>query len=185
MIKFSMKVSGRGIHSKKKVVISFAFWLVFFFLKAHLLSFNWAYAQLKGDQKEVFKDKPDLLATRIKEIYLEVKPAALVSSEGLREWQSFLGPDDDDSYQNDHLFIIIREKSDEITLWIQVTKFKTLDDQPRIKKAEGSKLIKAVLKNGGTLIEKNDFEPEESELILGEILKSIKKKKRLLGIKSF
>ncbi len=65
-----------------------------------------------------------------------------------------------------------------------MTKFKAQDDHPLIKKAQGSKQIKAVMKEEAMLIEKNDFEPKETELILQEILKSIKRKKQLLGIKS-
>lgn len=161
-----------------------AFRLFFFFLSSLFLFFNWIYPHSKIGQKEPFENKHDLIAFQIKKIYLEVRPAALVSPEGLREWQSFLGPYDDDSYQNDHVFILIRERSDEITLWIQVTKFKAQDDHPLIKKAQGSKQIKAVMKEEAMLIEKNDFEPKETELILQEILKSIKRKKQLLGIKS-
>lgn len=161
-----------------------SFCLFFFFLNSFFLFFKPIYPGSKIRQKEVFKNKHDFIASQIKKIYLEVKPAALVSPEGLREWQSFLGQDEDDSYKDDHLFILILEKNDEVIMWIQVTKFKAQDDRPIIKIAQDSKQIKAVIKEEATLIEKNDFEPKETELILQEILKSIEKKKKLLGIKS-
>ncbi len=193
-----MNLSRRNIKSRKRTILSFLpflsvfLWLIFYLLYILFSDLNRIYAEqreietyseIKNSQKEAFQVKPDPIASRIREIYHEVKPAALVSPEGLREWQSFLGKDDDDSYKDDHLFILIRERGDEVTLWIQVTKFKALDDKPIIKKAQSSKLIKAIIKKEETIIEKNDFEPEERELVLEQILSSIKRKKILLGIK--
>lgn len=169
---------------RQRSIPIFSLWLFFFFLSGLFWFFNWVYPESKIGQKEASANKHDFIASQIKKIYLEVRPAALVSPEGLREWQSFLGQDDDDSYKDDHLFILILEKNDEVIMWIQVTKFKAQDDRPIIKKAQGSKQIKAVIKAGTTVIEKNDFEPKETELIFQEILKSIEKKKKLLGIKS-
>jgi len=140
---------------------------------------------IKTSQKITSQDNMAVLSQKIREIYKEVRPAALVSPEGLREWQSFLGQDEDDSYKDDHLFILILEKAEETVLWIQVTKFEAQADQAIIKKAKGSKLIKAVLKKEETIIEKNDFGPEEIGLILSEILRSIENKKKLLGIRFF
>jgi len=140
---------------------------------------------LKRLQKKASQDNAAVLSQKIREIYKEVRPAALVSPEGLREWQSFLGQDEDDSYKDDHLFILILEKAEETVLWIQVTKFEAQADQSIIKKAKGSKLIKAVLKKEETIIEKNDFGPEEAGQILSEILRSIENKKKLLGIRFF
>jgi hypothetical protein len=140
---------------------------------------------IKSSQKMTTQDNAAILSQKLREIYKEVRPASLVSPEGLREWQSFLGQDEDDSYKDDHLFILILEKEEETILWIQVTKFETQADRSRIKKAKGSKLIKAVLRKNETIIEKNDFGAEETGLILSEILRSIENKKKLLGIKAF
>jgi len=140
---------------------------------------------IKSNQKVTTQDNAAILSQKIREIYKEVRPVALVSPEGLREWQSFLGQDEDDSYKDDHLFILILEKGEETLLWIQVTKFETQADRSRIKKAKGSKLIKAVLRKKEIIIEKNDFGAEETGLILSEILRSIENKKKLLGIKAF
>jgi len=158
--------------------------LLSLFLNSRFSFLNPEDEMLKIFQKRTLQDDSAVLSQKIREIYKEVRPAALVSPEGLREWQSFLGQDEDDSYKDDHLFILILEKAEESILWIQVTKFEAQTDRSTVKKAKGSKLIKAVLRKEETIIEKNDFDPEETGLILGEILKSIENKKKLLGIKS-
>lgn len=138
---------------------------------------------LKDFQEENHLVVHDSLASLIQEIYLEVKSAALISPEGFREWQSFLGQDDDDTYKDEHLFILIYERNEKIFMWLQITTFKAEKEQPRVKRAITSKMIKAVLENRQVLIEQNDYEPKEREKILHEILLSIKRKKRLLNLK--
>ena len=173
----------RGI--KKKALGLMIIGLLPLFLNSRFSVLNPDDQTLKSSQKMTSQDNASVLSQKIREIYQKVRPAALVSPEGLREWQSFLGKDEDDSYKDDHLFILILEKAEETILWIQITKFEAQADQAIVKKAKGSKLIKAVLKKEETIIEKNDFGPEEIGLILSEILRSIENKKKLLGIKSF
>lgn len=129
----------------------------------------------------------DYLAERIKEVYEEVRPAASVSAEGLKEWQSFLGKDEDDTYKDDHLFIIIQEKENEVRLWIQITFLERDINNPRKQTAVGAKQIEASVdpKTKAVLISHNEFSPTEIETIFPQILRSIRDKKKLLGIKFF
>lgn len=142
-----------------------------------------SFSKIEAFQEKNYLVEEDSLISLIKEIYLEVKPVALVSPDGLREWQSFLGRDDDDTYKDDHLFILIQEKNGKIVMWLQITTFQAEIGQPRVKKATESKLIKAVLDNRQVVIEQNDYGPQEREKILWEILASIKRKKKLLSLR--
>ncbi|MCX7974683.1 MAG: hypothetical protein N3B16_09325 [Candidatus Aminicenantes bacterium] len=149
-------------------------WL-FFFLRLVLSYFLCFSSDLQADQKEII--------SLIREIHSEIKPAALVTADGLRLWQSFLGQDDDDTYKDDHLVILVQEKDESVTLWIQVTKFKSESAQLTAKRAISSRMIKAVIQGQNWFIEKSDYNLSETEKILREILVSIQKKKKLLGVK--
>lgn len=159
-------------------------WLIFFILEFQFLEiFGSSFPFV--DQGSHRLDKENYLAARIREIYEELRPAASVSPEGLREWQSFLGEDEDDTYKDDHLFIIIQEKEREVRLWVQITFLERDKINRRKQKAVGSKGINATIdgKTEKVSIHRNEFSSEEVEKIFTAILCSIRNKKKLLGIK--
>lgn len=158
--------------------------LLFFILGFQFLEI-FAASVLFSAQERHRLDKENYLAARIREIYEELRPAASVSPEGLREWQSFLGKDEDDTYKDDHLFIIMQEKEKEVRLWIQITFLERDKINPRKQTALGSKGIEATIdgKTEKVSIRRNEFSSEEVEKIFATILRSIREKKKLLGIK--
>lgn len=159
-------------------------WLLFFILGFLFLEI-FAASVLFSAQERHRLDKENYLAARIREIYEELRPAASVSPEGLREWQSFLGKDEDDTYKDDHLFIIMQEKEKEVRLWVQITFLERDKINPRKQTALGSKGIEATIdgKTEKVSIRRNEFSSEEVEKIFAAILHSIREKKKLLGIK--
>ncbi len=138
---------------------------------------------MRDNQDEPGQSEERFISEKIREIFMEVRRAALVSPEGWREWQSFLGQDEDDTYKDEHLFILIQEGEGESRVFLQVTKMERDARNPVVQRARGTKLIEATVKEEKVLIARNDFAPKEARKILPEILRSIKEKKRLLGIK--
>ncbi len=158
-------------------------WPLFYLIGFHFLCLVFLLAAQKSNRLDI--DKENYLAATIREIYQELRPVASVSPEGLREWQSFLGQDPDDTYKDDHLFIIIQEKEKEVRVWIQITFLERDPNNPRKQTALGSKGIEATVDRQTETVSvgRNDFSADEVESIFPEILRSVREKKKLMGIK--
>jgi len=151
-------------------------WLVILFL-------SWALSFYGEQKSKAFRGHEEFLTHGLRQIFLELQPVALVTPEGLRVWQSFLGQDPDDTYKEDMLFIIIRDAAEESLLLIQVQKMRRHPDNPRWQSGLEARSVAAVIKGEKVVIENCDFSPEELGRLIPDMLQSIREKKKMLGIK--
>jgi len=148
-----------------------------------LLVLSWVLVSSGEQTSKAFNVEDEFLTQGLRQIFLELQPVALVTPEGLRVWQSFLGQDPDDTYKEDMLFIIIRDAAEESLLLIQVQKMRRHPDNPRLQSGLEARSVSAIIKREKVVIENCDFSSEELGRLIPEMLQSIREKKKMLGIK--
>jgi len=151
-------------------------WLVLLFL-------SWSFVSSGEQKSKALRENDEFLTQGLRQIFLETRPAALVTPEGLRIWQSFLGQDPDDTYKEDMLFIVIRDAADGSFLLIQVQGMRRHPDNPHVQSGLEARSVAAIIKGEKVVIENCDFSPEELDRLIPEMLQSIREKKKLLGIR--
>ena len=114
------------------------------------------------------------------EIYKEVKELGKFPGDDFIKREFFVGKDDDDTYQNIHVCILIQNVNDEERLTIQVTYMQPSENNPTIKYAMDVKSILCIVGAENISINKSDYDAKELKKFLPKVLRAIRGKKKLL-----
>jgi len=116
----------------------------------------------------------------LREIYREVKELGRFPGDDFIKREFFVGKDDDDTYQDIHVLILIQNMDDGERMTIQVTYLQPSKNNPTVKYAESMRSIVCSLDEGSTDIIKSDLDEKEHKKFLSQVLHAIRGKKKLL-----
>jgi hypothetical protein len=114
------------------------------------------------------------------EIYKEVKELGKFPGDDFIKREFFVGKDDDDTYQNIHVCILIQNIDEIEKITIQVTYFSASENDPTVKYANNMRSISYALLKDESVIIKSDYNEKERKKFLPKILRAIRGKKKLL-----
>jgi hypothetical protein len=132
---------------------------------------SFSYAGLSGK-----KDPAKIL----REIYREVKELGQFPGDDFIKREFFVGKDDDDTYQDIHVLVLIQNIDDKERLTIQVTYMQPSENNPIVKYAKDVKTILCLIGGDNIDIVKSEYDEKEHKKILPDILRAIRGKKKLL-----
>jgi len=130
------------------------------------------YAGILGKKKDPSKI--------LMEIYREVIELGRFPGDDFVKREFFVGKDDDDTYQNIHVLILIQNVNDEERITIQVTYMQPSENNPTIKYARNVKSILCIVGAENISINKSDYDAKELKKFLPKVLRAIRGKKKLL-----
>ena len=136
------------------------------------LSGSLTYAELKLAKKDPAKI--------LREIYEEVKELGKFPGDDFIKREFFVGKDDDDTYQDIHVVVLIQNIGDEEKMTIQVTYMQPSESDPTVKFAKSVRSILCSVNGDIIDILKSDYNEREHRKILPQILRAIRGKKKLL-----
>jgi len=116
----------------------------------------------------------------LREIYKEVKELGQFPGDDFIKREFFVGKDDDDTYQDIHVLVLIQNIDDEERMTIQVTYLQPSESNPTIKFAKNMRSILCLISGDHIDIIKSDYDEKEQKKFLPEILRAIRGKKKLL-----
>ena len=131
---------------------------------------------LSGNEMQMKKDSLKVL----REIYLEVKELGKFPDDDFIKREFFVGKDDDDTYQDIHVLVLIRNIDEIEKITIQVTYFQSSEDDPTVKYAKNSRSLSYALLQDEIVIIKSDYDEKERRKFLPQVLRAIRGKKKLL-----
>jgi len=118
----------------------------------------------------------------LRKIYREVKEIGPKPGENFISQEFFLGPDEDDSYKNDHIVVLIHQIEGREKMKIQVTKMRTVNLMPHVQAAGETKLLTCSISGQILTVERSDFSPDILDQLAPEILRAVLDKKKLLKL---
>jgi len=125
----------------------------------------------------------------LKKIHAEVKEMGPYPGEDFIRKEFFIGSDDDDdTYKDNHVAILIQAVPPGEKMKIQVTYMEPSEGNPLVKIARRTKTITCLLEGDQVSLLTSEYEEKELARTSGEILQAVLGKKKLLrevGIKSF
>lgn len=131
-------------------------------------------------------DKKDNFSKILKNIYAEVKEFKPYPGESFIRAEFFIGSeDDDDTYKDIHISILIQRQDVGEKMKIQMTAMEARPGQPRIKHARDSKMIVCWILPGAPdepRILSSDVSEKDIDPFLASLLGAIQKKKALLSL---
>jgi hypothetical protein len=123
----------------------------------------------------------------LKKIFDEVKEMGPYAGEDFIRRDFFTGSDDDDdTYKDNHVAILIQAAAPLEKMKIQITIMVPSEGSPQVKIAKTTKNIICVVEGDKTSLQASDYEEKELAKTVAEILQAVVSKKRLLkenGIK--
>jgi len=118
-----------------------------------------------------------------KRIYDEVKEMGARPGADFIQWEFFIGaPDDDDTNKTISVIVFIQSAGGIETMKVQVTYMEKTPENPKVKLAKQTKSIQMTVGPEGIRAGRSDFDERELPRLAEDILKSVRDKKRLLGI---
>jgi len=130
-----------------------------------------------------FAQDPDRSLSAFKRIYSEVKEMGARPGSDFIQWEFFIGaPDDDDTNKTISVIIFIQTVGGIETMKVQVTYMERMPENPKVKLAKQTKSIQMTVVPEGIRADSSDFDEDELPRLAEDILKSVRDKKRLLGI---
>ena len=118
----------------------------------------------------------------LKQIYDEVMELGPYPGEGFIRREFFIGnEDDDDTYKNEHVVVLIQNLDGREKIRIQVTYMEPSQEAPRVKYAREVKSILGQFASSKVSIQSSDYGERELGNVLLEILSAIQSKKKLMG----
>ncbi len=119
----------------------------------------------------------------LRSIYSEVKELGAYPGENFIRREFFIGAeDDDDTYKDVHVSILIQGHSDLEKMKVQVTQMEPGQGDSRVKYAGISKTLVCLIREKNVELESSDFKEKEIGALVQEILQAIQAKKKLLGL---
>ncbi len=116
----------------------------------------------------------------LREIYQEVKELGKFPGDEFIKREFFVGKDDDDTYQDIHVLILIQNIDEIEKITIQVTYFQPSENDPTVKYAKNMRCISYALLQDEIVILKSDYDEKERRKFLPQVLRAIRGKKKLL-----
>lgn len=144
-----------------------------------LLALAWAWGTARPggpSPAEKPKDAPFLL----REIHREVAEMGGYPGEDFIRRDFSLGEDDDDTNKNHHVGVLIQSLEGDTIMTIQVTKLEPTRKDPRIRYGKEGRMIVCRIRPEEVEIKRSDFHGKELEAVLGEVLRAVLDKKKLL-----
>lgn len=124
------------------------------------------------------KAPPELL----KKIYDEVKELGNYPGENFIKREFFIGRGDDDTNKDLHIVILIQPLEDGETMKIQVTFMEPTRNNPNVRYAKTVKNIACTILEKEATVQSSDYNRNELEKLVPDILQTILDKKRLLRL---
>lgn len=119
----------------------------------------------------------------IKSIFDEVRELGAYPGESFTRREFFIGAeDDDDTYKDIHVSILIQRHGDVEKMRIRVTQMKPGQGDPRVKYAGISKTFVCLIGEKNLELESSDFKEKEIDNLAPEILRAVRNKKKLLSL---
>jgi hypothetical protein len=119
----------------------------------------------------------------LKRIYSEVKELDAYPGENFIMGEFFIGADDDDdTYKDIHVSILIQDHSDLEKMKVRVTPMEPGQGDPRIKYAGISKTFVCLIGEKSVELASSDFKEKEIGALAKEILQAVRNKKKLLSL---
>jgi hypothetical protein len=117
----------------------------------------------------------------LKQIYDEVKELGRYPGEEFIKREFFIGnEDDDDTYKNQHVVVLIQNLDGRENIRIQVTYMEPSKEAPQVKYAREVKSILGQVVASKASIQSSDYNERELGKVLPEILSAIQSKKKLI-----
>lgn len=106
------------------------------------------------------------------------------SNETFMQREFFIGaPDEDDTNKDISVLVFIQTVNGMDKMMIQVTYMERTRENPKVKLAKETRLIKINVENGVLRLEHCDYDERDLPRLAKDILKAVQDKKRLLRIK--
>lgn len=119
----------------------------------------------------------------LKRIYSEVKELDAYPGENFIRGEFFIGAeDDDDTYKDIHVSILIQDHSDLEKMKVRVTQMEPGQGDPRIKYARISKTFVCLIGKKNIELASSDFKEQEISALAPDILRAVRNKKKLLSL---
>lgn len=118
----------------------------------------------------------------LKKIYDEVKELGSYPGEDFIKREFFIGRGDDDTNKDLHIVILIQPLEGGETMKIQVTFMEPTRDNPNIRYAKTVKNIVCAILEKEVTVQNSDYNRNEFEKLVPDILQTIRDKKKLLRL---
>ncbi len=119
----------------------------------------------------------------LQSIYNEVKELGAYPGEDFIRGEFFIGAeDDDDTYKDIHVSILIQDCQSRKKMKVRVTQMEPGRGDPRVKYAGISKTLVCLIKEKKVELESSDFKEKEISALAADILRAVQAKKKLLSL---
>ena len=119
----------------------------------------------------------------LKSIYSEVKELGAYPGENFIRREFFIGAeDDDDTYKDVHVSILIQRHRDQEKMKVRVTQMEPGQGDPRVKYAGISKTFVCLIGEKNIELASSDFKEKEIGALVPDILRAVRNKKKLLSL---
>lgn len=118
-------------------------------------------------------------------IYVEVMDMGGRPNETFMHREFFIGaPDDDDTNKDISVIVFIQTVNGTNSMMIQVTYLERTKENPKVKLAKETRLIKIDIEKRIPRLERSDYDERDLPRLAEDILKAVQDKKRLLKIRA-
>jgi hypothetical protein len=118
----------------------------------------------------------------LKKIHEEVKELGNYPGEDFIKREFFIGRGDDDTNKDLHIVILIQPLEGGETMKIQVTFMEPTRDDPNVRYAKTVKNIACTILEKKVTVQSSDYDRNELEKLVPDILQAIRDKKKLLRL---
>lgn len=126
------------------------------------------------------RDDPSRLLLRIRE---EVSALPKYPGEDFVRGEFFLGEGDDDTNKTHAVGILVKDGADGQRMTIEVSRLEASREDSRVKYARDPRTIVCRFPSSGVELVRSDYTDPDLRRLLPEVLRAVKDKKTLLGIR--
>ncbi len=129
------------------------------------------------------KKAENQLSEILTKIYHEMKEFNLSPDEGFLRGDFFIGTDDDDdTYKDTHVSILVQDVQNQKKMKIQLTEMEPAKENRRVKYAGRSRTIGCLIEGDRVSTVSSDYLEKEMRRLAEGILRAVRAKKKLLNL---